>query len=209
MNLYTAYILMAALTFAGLCLAGWMAWKEKAFRPFSTRDLATLALMICVLYAVMMPWAMGLSHIPGLDSLVYAIPYSLVLILTVILVPRPGAATMLICGEGILGQLLMRGINPVWWPYYLLCALAVELVFLVLPGGTRSTAAAFLAGMARAIVSCGSMYWILMPLLWHQHFAVWYVVLKMSLSLTGSIVGVWIALRSAPAIGKAARFTGI
>lgn len=98
-------------------------------------ELATAAVLICPLHVAVVPWDIGLAEVPGLDALVFSIPYTAVFLLGLRLVPKPGTAPLLIFGEGLFGQLRGRGIKPAWSPYYLWCALAVEACFACLFGG--------------------------------------------------------------------------
>ena len=130
--LYVGSVFALLLGFGALALAG---CGRRAFRPLSLSDLATAAILICLLHVVVVPWQIGLAKIPGLDALIFSIPYTAVFLWGLRLVPKPGIAALLIFGEGLFGQLLGRGINPAWWPYYLWCALGVEMILLVVGAG--------------------------------------------------------------------------
>ncbi len=157
MTHHTCYLITIAALFP---VAGGIAVRlrrlpveQRRRQSFSLQELATLALLICLLYVAAMPWKIGLSHLPGLDALVFAIPYTTFLLLGIRLVPKLGTATLLIVGEGIFGQLVGSGLNPAWWPYYLWCALALELLFLFTNDYARSflvlLGREFLAGFSR------------------------------------------------------------
>ena len=183
-----------------------LAVRQRAFRPLSTLELATTALMICLLHVAVVPWQMALAKVPGVDALVFSIPYTAIFLLGLRLVPKPGVATLLIFGQGLFAQILGRGINPVWWPYYLMCAVAVELLLLTTGNAMRSAWKMLAAGVLRGVVAYSYMYLILAPFAWHQFYAWWYVGLKLSLGVVGCIIGGWLAWRLAPAVEKATRF---
>ncbi len=182
-----------------------IAARRRTFRPLTTLDLATAALLVCLLYVAAVPWQIGLAKAPGVDALVFSIPYTAILLLGLRLLPKPGAATLLIFGQGLFGQLLSRGINPAWWPYYLWSALAVEVFLLPLGGQLRSLPAMLAAGLLRGLVAYSYMYLILIPFLWHQFLAPWYVGLKVAMGLLGCSIGALFAWRLAPTVEKAAR----
>ena len=183
-----------------------LALRQRSFRRFKIAELATLALLICLLYVAASPWQIGLAKVPGVDALVFSIPYTAVLLLGLRLVPKPGAATVLVCGAGIFGQLLGRGLNPAWWPYYLWCGVSLDL-YLMLVGHTLLSFRAMLgAAVLRGLLAYTYMYLILAPFLWHQFYAWWYVCLKVSLGAVGCTVGAWLAWRLAPAIERATRY---
>ncbi len=144
--LYVGSVLGLLAAIGGAVAAG---VRKRAFQPFTTLELATAALLICLLHVAVVPWQIGLARVPGLDALVFSIPYTAVFLLGLRLVPKPGSATLLIFGQGLFGQLLGRGINPAWWPYYLWCALAVEILLLAMGGRLRTLPAMLAAGVVR------------------------------------------------------------
>ena len=148
MTLRDAYVASVVGLFALVAVTMLLAFRQRSFRRFKTAELATLALLICLLYVAAIPWQIGLAKVPGVDALVFSIPYTAVLLLGLRLVPKPGAATVLVCGAGIFGQLLGRGLNPAWWPYYLWCGVSLDLYLM-----TRRPNPAFVprdAGSGRA-----------------------------------------------------------
>ena len=116
--------------------------------------------------------------------------------------PKPGTATLLICGQGLFGQLLGRGINPAWWPYYLWCALAVEILLLAVGSHLRTLPAMLAAGVIRGLLAYSYMYLILAPFLWQQFYAPWYVGLKIVMGMIGCGIGAVLAWRLAPRLRK-------
>jgi hypothetical protein len=180
-----------------------------AFRALTTLDLATAAVLICLLHVAVIPWHVGLARIPGLDALVFSIPYTTVLLIGVCLVPKMGFATLLVFGQGLLGQLLGRGINPAWWPYYLWCAWGVE-TLLTIAGRQRKRLPFLMAiGLFRGGLAYVYMYLILAPFLWQQFYAPWYVFAKTAMGLVGCAIGAVIAWRLIPRIEKAVRSSGL
>ena len=200
--LYVGSVFALLLGFGALALAG---VRRRAFRPLSLSDLATAAILICLLHVAVVPWQIGLAKIPGLDALIFSIPYTAVFLWGLRLVPKPGIAALLIFGEGLFGQLLGRGINPAWWPYYLWCALGVEMILLVVGAGIRTLPAMLAAGVVRGLLAYSYMYLILAPFLWRQFYAPWYVAVKISMGMIGCIIGAVVAWRLGPTIEKAAR----
>ena len=92
---------------------------------------------------------------------------------------------VMIFGQGLFGQLLGRGINPVWWPYFLMCGVVVEL-FLLSTGHTLNSLRKLIGvGVIRGVVAYCYMYFIIAPFVWNQHYAAWYVALKLCLGVIG------------------------
>ena len=183
--------------------------RRRAFQPFTTLELATASLLICLLHVAVVPWQIGLARIPGLDALVFSIPYTAILLLGLRLVPKSGMSTLLIFGQGLFGQLLGRGINPAWWPYYLWCALGVEIVMLLAGCRVKTLPVMLGIGMLRGFLAYTYMYLILAPFLWHQFYAPWYVAVKTLMGLVGCAIGSILAWQLAPAIEKASKGSSI
>ena len=137
MILFWLYIASIVGLFVAIGIAAILGIRKRAFQPFTTLELATAAILICLLHVAVIPWQIGLARVPGLDALVFSIPYTAMFLLGLRLVPKAGFATLLIFGQGLFGQLLGRGINPAWWPYYLWCALGVEILLLSVGGRVK------------------------------------------------------------------------
>ncbi|MGD9126203.1 MAG: hypothetical protein PVH19_02390 [Planctomycetia bacterium] len=183
--------------------------RKKAFRAFTTAELATAALLICLLYAVMIPWQIGLAKIPVLSTLIFSIPYTTIFLIGLRLLPQAGIATLLIFGQGILGQLLGRGINPAWWPYYLWCAVSVEALLLVTGHSMRRLPAMIATGVLRGLIANCYTYLLLAPFLWQIFYAWWYIGMNLSLGVIGCLLGALLAWQLAPTIEKATRHSGL
>ena len=205
MILFWLYIASIVGLFVAIGIAAILGVRKRAFQPFTTLELATAAILICLLHVAVIPWQIGLARVPGLDALVFSIPYTAMFLLGLRLVPKAGFATLLIFGQGLFGQLLGRGINPAWWPYYLWCALGVELLLLLTGGRMKNLAVMLGAGVLRGLLAYTYMYLILAPFLWHQFYAPWYVVAKILMGLIGCVIGAVLAWRLAPVVEKAAR----
>jgi hypothetical protein len=202
MDLTTIYL--ASIALLPLLLGALAAWSavRRIVQPFTTRDLVTLALMIGLLHVAVLPFKGGLGRIPGLDALVYAIPYTAVLVLALRLVPKPGAAAALILGQALVGQLLGAGFNPAMWPYHLWCALAAECVAVAVGGRLQWLWQAVVLACVRGLVSNAYSYGLVAPLIWRKQYAPWYVATKIVLGLGGCLIGAVVAWRLAPRLER-------
>jgi ABC-type thiamin/hydroxymethylpyrimidine transport system permease subunit len=201
------YGVSIAVLFVAIGLSISLAIRGRQLRGLTTQELATLALVICLLHIAVVPWQAALAKVPGLDALVFSIPYTAIFLLGLRLVPKPGAATLLVFGQGLFGQILGRGVNPAWWPYYLMCAACVELLLAVAGYSLQSLWRMMAAGVVRGLVAYAYLYLILAPFLWRQYYAPWYIGLKTSLGILGCLVGAWFAWRISPAVERASRFS--
>ncbi len=202
LQLYLGSIVALCVVAAVVVVAG---IRRRAFLRPTTLELATAAVLICLLYVAAIPWQIGLARIPGLDALVFSIPYTTILLIGLRLSPKPGFATLLIFGQGLMGQLLGRGINPAWWPYYLACAACVELVVLFAGNRVKTLPVMLGIGLLRGLLAYSYMYLILAPFLWQQFYAPWYIAMKTSLGLVGCAIGAVLARQIAPAVERASQ----
>ncbi len=198
---------VVALAAVSLCLGAFVL-RARSHQAFKLGELATLSALICLMYVSVMPWKIGLAKVPGLDALIFSIPYTTVFLLGLRLVPKPGTALLLIAGQGLLGQLVGTGLNPLWWPYYLWSALVVEAWLAISCDYARSTRSALVIGLARGLTAYSYMYFLLAPLAWKQFYALWYIALKGGLGLVGCAIGALVAVRLAPGIEKATHVVG-
>ncbi|MHC9543399.1 MAG: hypothetical protein AB9903_28140 [Vulcanimicrobiota bacterium] len=184
--------------------AGFLAvcFRKRIRLTFTTMELTTGAFLICLMYVSVTPWSISLSKVPGIDALVFSIPYTAVLLIGLQLVPKAGMATLLIAGHGLLGQLTGRGLNPVWWPYYLMCGLAVEMIFLASGCAVRRLYIAILIATARGSIAYVYMYYVLAPFVWHKFYPDWYICAKAAFGIIGSVAGAYMAWKIAPTVEK-------
>ncbi len=190
---------------AAIGAAVFLGVRKRVIQPFTTLELATAAMLMCLLHVAVIPWQIGLAKIPGLDALIFSIPYTVIFLLGLRLVPKPGMAMLLIFGQGIFGQLLGRGINPAWWPYYLWCAVGVEILLLLTGGRVKNFSVLLGAGMLRGLLAYAYMYLLLAPFLWRQYYAPWYVAMKILMGMIGCAIGAMLAWKLAPILEKATR----
>ena len=209
MILFWLYLASVVGLLAAIGIAVVLGVRKRAFQPFTTLELATASILICLLHVAVVPWQIGLAKVPGVDALVFSIPYTAIFLLGLRLVPKAGFATLLIFGQGLFGQLLGRGINPAWWPYYLWCALGVEILLLLTGGRVKNLPVMLAAGLLRGLLAYTYMYLILAPFLWHQFYAPWYVAAKTLMGLIGCVIGAVFAWQLTPAVEKATRQSGL
>lgn len=197
----------------GVCALGgalaYAALRRRLFARLTVQDYILAAMFIGLLYAAILPWRLGLGRIPVIHSFIYAIPFTAVLIVGVRIVPRPGGVTLMIFGKGILYQLLGSGINPLWWPDFLIQAFTVEAFLLFTADYARTLQSALAIGFLRGLMSYLYFYFIGAPFIWHTFYAWWYIAMQTGLGLAGSLVGAGIGYRLGRKVEEAFRFGGI
>jgi len=199
--LYTASTVLLAL--GGLFWAVFIR-RQGAWQRMSTTELATLAMMVCVLHVSLLPFKAGLSKLPGVSALVFSIPYTVSLLVTLRLVPKPGAAALLIASQALLGQLMGSGLNPLMWPYHLWCALVVEAGLAASGGQLRHLGQAVAIACGRGLVAYAYMYLLVAPLFWRKYYAPWYVGTLMACGAVGCVIGALAGWRLGERVVRAA-----
>ena len=132
-------------------MAVFLALRKRAFQPLTTLGAGDAGADDLPAARRRGPLANGSRQGAGARCTVFSIPYTAIFLLGLRLVPKPGVATLLIFGQGLFGQLLGRGINPAWWPYYLMCAAGVEILLLLVGNSMRSAWTMLAAGVLRGV----------------------------------------------------------
>ncbi len=180
--------------------------NKRRFFPFKTSELITISFFIVLLYVAILPFKMGLSRVPFLHTFFFSMPFTCVLFIGIRAVPKPGAATMIICGNSLFVQLVSRGINPLWWPYALIEALTLESYFSLTRNYVDSRMHSIMAGALRGLVVYLYFYYISAPLIWHKFYAPWYISISTAQGVVGSAVGGIIGYQISRTVGKAYKF---
>lgn len=193
-------------------LGGAMAYggfRRRLFAQLTLQDYILAAMFIGLLYVAVLPWRLGLGKVPIIHPFIYAIPFTAVLIIGIRLVPKPGAVTLMLFGEGLLYQLLGSGLNPLWWPDFLLQALVIDSFLLFTRDYAQTLKSVLAIGLLRGVVGYLYFYFIGAPFIWHTFYGWWYVAMQISLGATGSLVGAAIGLALGRKVEAAFRFGGI
>lgn len=200
-------VLLGLLAVVGVGVYGGL--RRRLFARLTVQDYILSAMFIGLLYAAILPWRLGLGRIPFIHPFIYSIPFTAVLIIGLRVIPKPGAATLMIFGKGILYQLLGTGINPLWWPDYLLQAFSIELYFVITSDYAQHRRSALFLGFLRGMMGYLYFYFIGAPFIWHTFYAMWYVALQIGLGAAGCLVGAWIGHMLGGKIEAAFRFGGV
>ena len=183
--------------------------KHGFLNSFSIYELITIALFICLLYVAGLPSRLGLRRIPFISSFIYSIPFTAVLIIAIRLIPKRGSTLLILSGYGLFSQIIGQGINIVWWPYYLMPALAIELLFLVSRNYAKTLTNAVIAGALRGLYCYIYIYVFRAYFILHIYYAFWYKVFKISEGIIGSMIGAGLGFFLSKSIKKAYRDGGL
>jgi len=206
MNPYTASIILIVLLGAVLFFYG---MRKRMLPHFSIHDLAAIALFCSLLYVAVLPFKLGLGRIPFVNAFLFSVPFTAVLCIGIRVVPKPGSATLLICGYSLLSQITFSGVNPLWWPYAILAGFVLELYFLLTGKYLETLPNAAGAGILRGLVVHLYFYLFSAPYIWHKFYAPWYIVVQTLQGVVGSCLGAVIGYILSKPIIRAYRQGGI
>lgn len=167
-------------------------FTQKIMSLFSTKEIIIVFLFVGLLFLCRIPFRI-IGGIFVFRAIVTALPYGIIMLIGIQLVPKPGTATLLICGEAFLSQIIATGLNPIWWPMYLTMSFVIEsYCLLVKDYGTRLANAA-LIGAIKGFLGNFYFYIIGAPFIFHQFYPSWYILLHICLgtiaTIAGSIIG--------------------
>ncbi len=206
MNVFVISVLFVLAFGTALFFA---ALKRKMISALNTHDLIVIALMSSLLYAAGLPFKFGLGRLPFIHAFIYSVPFTAVLFIGIRVVPKAGAATLIIVGHSLLSQLLSRGINPLWWPYPFLAGFVLESYFLITRSYLQTRLNAVCAGCLRGLVMYLYFYLVSAPFIWHMHYAPWYVFIQTAQGVAGAGIGALIGFALSKPILQAYRHGGI
>jgi len=190
-------------------LAFYYSARRGILEHFTTQEVITLGLFICLLFVAVLPWKVGLRSVPFIHSFVYTVPYTCMLITGIVLVGKPGTASILVIGGGLFRQLLFGGINPISWPQFLCCAFVMEVFFAFLRNYARTPVTACGGVVLRGLVSYLYIYLVQAPFLWHRFYAPWYVILQTAQGIVWSAVGGYLGWRLGRVVERAFKHSAV
>lgn len=182
------YVIAVALVLLFTLLVVYLGQRRGKWTAFSLTHIMTLATFSCLLYVTTLPWRLGLSRF-FLGGFFITLPYTAILIVGLRMVPRFGAATLMILGYGLMSQLVGSGINPLWWPEYLAKGMVLEGLCLWWGDYGGSRRSAIWIGLIYGGFGYTFFYLISAPFIWRMHYDLWFVVWKVFQGMTAGALG--------------------
>jgi len=165
--------------------------RSSMLTRFTTSDLVTIALIAALLGVVFRWFWQTFNDLLGpFGGLLFTVPTSVLLILAVHLVRKPGTATLLFFVQEIVAMVIWGTNILLWLGWYLVEGVAIDLLVMLLGGDyadRRGTAV--MIGIVRGFVSYGAFYFLFAPAVWHIAYAAWYSVFQIGLAVLGGIIG--------------------
>jgi len=183
--------------------------KKNNLLYFNTLELVVISFFVILLYVAVLPFKMGLGMVPFIQAFIYSIPFTCILLIGIRMVPRTGSATLIIFGNSLFGQIISRGINPLWWPYSLVEAVVIEVYFFITKDYLKSRHSFVIAGLLRGMAVYLYFYFIAAPFIWHKFYAPWYIAIQTFQGVLGSAVGALIAYKVSKSVEEAYKYGGL
>jgi len=168
-----------------------VARKYQVLEWFTTIDLITIA-MIAALIGVVFRWFwQTFNDILGpFGGLLFTIPTTVLLLIALQLVRKPGTATLLFTIVELVA-LIVWGTNIiVWMGWYMMEGVLVDVLVILFKrdyGDRRSTAMIY--GIARAAFSYWTFYFLFAPVVWKVYYAPWYGWTEVGIAAIGGLIG--------------------
>ena len=183
--------------------------RKNSLLRFNTLELVTISFFIILLYVAILPFKMGLSKVPFIQTFFFSIPFTCILLIGIRMVPRFGSTTLIIVGHSLFTQIISRGINPLWWPYALLEAVVLEAYFAITKDYLKSRHSFVIAGILRGMSVYLYFYFVAAPYIWHKFYAPWYIAIQTFQGVLGSVLGALIAYRVSKSVEEAYKYGGL
>lgn len=186
-----------AWIFVVLFLAGiifYTTFKNRILESFSAKEIITIFLFVGLLFLCKIPFRI-IGGIFLLRAVVAALPYGIVLVIGIRMVPKPGTTTLLICGEAFISQIIATGLNPLWWPMYLTMSFVIEIYCLITKDYCSHWINAVIVGAIKGFLGNFYFYVIGAPFIFHMFYPAWYIVLHIIVGTVSTGVGAFIGYR--------------
>src|SRR3990170_4885633 len=149
---YTLYWPGLVEFFVGIFLliiffAAWMVIATKFGRVTKSASLRTTDFAVIAVFAaifIIADWASmilpgPLVYVPVTIAFTSSFPQGIILAALLKIVPKPGAAFTYVIGHTILGAIVAGTPNPLWFPFSIISAVALEAYYLTSKRGTLSS----------------------------------------------------------------------
>ena len=167
-----------------------IARKTKMLEKFTTLDLANIT-VLSSLGAIVFKWIWQMFNdfLGIFGGLLMTIPASLLMIIAIYLVKKPGTATLFFMVWEFVNFFVWGSNIMSWFGWYLLEGIIVDLSIIILRDYAEKWYTAALYGTLRCFISYWTSYFWFSPAIWKVYYAPWYAWLQVIIGAIGGIIG--------------------
>jgi len=168
-----------------------VAWKFKVLEWFTTIDLITIALLAGLIAVVFRWFWQTFNDLLGpLGGLLFTIPITVLMLIALQLVRKPGTATLLFTVVELVAMVVWGTNVTMWMGWYMAEGVMVDALVILFGrdyGDRRTTAVIY--GISRGAFSYWLFYFLFAPVVWKVYYAPWYAWSEVGIAAIGGLIG--------------------
>lgn len=167
-----------------------IAKKTKMLEKFTTIDLVNIT-VLSSLGAIVFKWIWQVfNDLLGIfGGLLLTIPASFLMVVAVLLVKKPGTATIFFLVWELVNFFIWGSNIMSWFGWYLLEGVAVDILIILFKDYAERPITASLYGLIRCFIAYWTTYFWFSPAIWKVYYAPWYAWLQILIGSIGGIIG--------------------
>ena len=167
------------------------AWKFQVLEMFTTIDLITIALLAGLIGVVFRWFWQTFNDLLGpLGGLLFTIPITVIMLVALQLVRKPGTATLLFTVVELVAMVIWGTNITIWLGWYMMEGVLVDALVILFKrdyGDRRFTAIIY--GISRGAFSYWMFYFLYAPVVWKVYYAPWYGWTEVGIAAVGGLIG--------------------
>ncbi len=171
---------------------------------FTTIDLVTLALLAALIGVVFRWFWQTFNDLLGpLGGLLFTIPTTVVLIVALQLVRKPGTATLLFTVVELVAMVVWGTNVTLWLGWYMGEGVIVDVLVMLFRDYGDKRGTSIIYGVVRGGFSYWTFYFLFAPAVWKVYYAPWYAWSEVGIAALGGVIGGYIGYDIARKMRKA------
>ncbi len=167
-----------------------IAKKTRMLEKYTTIDLINIT-VLSSLGAIVFKWIWQVFNdfLGIFGGLLLTIPASLLMVIVIYLVKKPGTATVFFLVWELVNFFIWGSNITSWFGWYLLEGVAVDALIILLKDFAERPITASLYGFVRCFIAYWTTYFWFSPVIWKVYYAPWYAWLQILIGGIGGIIG--------------------
>ena len=167
-----------------------VAKKTDMLEKYSTIDLVNIT-VLSSLGAIVFKWIWQMFNdfLGIFGGLLLTIPASLLMVITILLVKKPGTATIFFVVWELVNFFVWGSNIASWFGWYLMEGVIVDGFIMIFRDYAEKWYTASFYGMIRCFIAYWTTYFWFSPAVWRVYYAPWYAWLQVMMGCIGGIIG--------------------